>query len=735
MTRHDGSVHTARGRSVGRMCGIALELIVGAAGPAKAACQRRRAAAAAALRRRGPDAIAEHHVGGASSSSEGSFELWLAGAVLSLRGHELVRQPLIDAHGNALLWNGEIFGGAIAVPPGVSDTMRLLSALAAAPSVPDLMRQIHGPWAFAYWHAASRTLWHGRDALGRRSLLRACPSHSSSGDEGVVLRLCSVAVQCGGETEATTWAELPADGIGCARICDGGAVELSWHASPPLPPPAPLPVALLTPDSGDDTVGRQFWEAAVRDGQMAAARLLVALSEAVRRRVSGVPPSPPTHVAPTTPSIERDATPEAPPLATSRARVGVLFSGGIDCMVIARLADLHLPPDEPLDLINVAFGTLAAEAPDRLTAAAGVAELRRLSPRTFHLIEVDVTLAELQASRSHLLSLLAPACTVMDMNIGAALWFGSRAWGRLRAPRAASHLSPSSESHGTPLMRYADASGRGLAEASKGDASHLHPQPPLLEARVRLQQGGLAVKLRVDADDSDGEEGEEREEEGGARCIRQGGYRSGARVLLLGGGADELFGGYGRHRTVWRKEGWTGLAAELRAERERLWLRNLGRDDRVVSDWGREARHPYLDEGVLATLAETPLHLICDLRWPLGCGDKIILRRLARMLGLTEASCLQKRAIQFGTRIANKSVCGQAVLDETIDLREVVHPDAEADASRPAATSTSTRRNGRGHTIGRGTAERTCLSKKHGTWASARAAPPTNSAAAFSVNV
>lgn len=51
-------------------------------------------------------------------------------------------------------------------------------------------------------------------------------------------------------------------------------------------------------------------------------------------------------------------------------------------------------------------------------------------------------------------------------------------------------------------------------------------------------------------------------------------------MALLGTGADEQLAGYGRHRTSFRERGWGGLASELELDVSRLWLRNLGRDDR-----------------------------------------------------------------------------------------------------------------------------------------------------------
>lgn len=77
-------------------------------------------------------------------------------------------------------------------------------------------------------------------------------------------------------------------------------------------------------------------------------------------------------------------------------------------------------------------------------------------------------------------------------------------------------------------------------------------------------------------------------------------WTSRASVVIVGHGADEVFGGYGRHKTCFKFGGLPRLQSELDQELARLWLRNLGRDDRVISDTGKESRHPFLDEEFLA---------------------------------------------------------------------------------------------------------------------------------------
>lgn len=101
---------------------------------------------------------------------------------------------------------------------------------------------------------------------------------------------------------------------------------------------------------------------------------------------------------------------------------------------------------------------------------------------------------------------------------------------------------------------------------------------------------------------------------------------------------------------------WLGLSEEMKLDMQRIWKRNLGRDDRCIADNGKEvcqivsnssisffgsffqlimhllyvfqARFPFLDEDVIRTLLDIPLWEIADLNQPSGIGDKKILREV-----------------------------------------------------------------------------------------------------------
>ncbi|KNB43643.1 asparagine synthetase domain-containing protein [Blastocystis sp. subtype 4] len=112
-----------------------------------------------------------------------------------------------------------------------------------------------------------------------------------------------------------------------------------------------------------------------------------------------------------------------------------------------------------------------------------------------------------------------------------------------------------------------------------------------------------------------------------------------------------MCGGYTRYYACFDKGGYTMAKDEMMSDWSRLWFRNLGRDDRCISDHGREMRSPYLDENVSRYLHSLDIRTIVDFTLPRGVGDKLILRLIAKRLGLQFASTMSKRAIQFGSRI------------------------------------------------------------------------------------
>jgi len=149
------------------------------------------------------------------------------------------------------------------------------------------------------------------------------------------------------------------------------------------------------------------------------------------------------------------------------------------------------------------------------------------------------------------------------------------------------------------------------------------------------------------------------------------------------------------------------LQRELFKDTSRLWARNLGRDDRVLSHWGKEARHPFLDEHfthfmtrfVVDSFVDSmnrqclqlnnssspsqqypdypvyfPLTDVFDASLPPGRGDKKLLRQVALALGLESSGRLLKRAMQFGTRIVNKHVAGTVEMTGELRLEDILNP-------------------------------------------------------------
>ena len=213
--------------------------------------------------------------------------------------------------------------------------------------------------------------------------------------------------------------------------------------------------------------------------------------------------------------------------------------------------------------------------------------------------------------------LLYPSATVMDLNIGAALWMAAKAEGQVTvipgttASREPPHrheaVKHSAAETKTALPRAARPSGAGAATALPEEAvthagntsRHRTPWHEAVQAQMPSQQAAAEMaghqsnlgtpSALVNAAHTSRESLDRAactsstfsamlcaacsqaaspsvaepyqnfnpvEQAGGEQngSIEYGWYRSAARVVLLGHGADEQHAGYGRHRTSFRNQ-------------------------------------------------------------------------------------------------------------------------------------------------------------------------------------
>ncbi|KAH0615065.1 uncharacterized protein H6S33_000701 [Morchella sextelata] len=537
------------------------------------------------ISQRGPDLTHTHHTHHATHTHTLTF----TSSVLSLRGptDTTTPQPLVDpSTGSVLCWNGEAWRvNGSPLEPGVNDGAAIFQLLlAGGEDVPAVMERVEGPWAMVYWDAVAGRLWYGRDALGRRSLL-----WKNDGERGLVV--ASVG-------DGHGWSEVDADGLRWVLVGGGetGVVPWAWEEDVTAGSRyMKMPFGKL-----DTSAASTSAEADSPPTSSEIEEFGQILKESVNTRVRDIPFR-----------------------GEGGVRLAILFSGGLDCTVLARIVHECLPPGEPVDLLNVAFeNPRVIDA--RKVSAQEPKKAKKKKPKKGQYKgqhtdgpepepEAEIK-AETEAPEEPLPETETPEAQPDTYELCPDRLTGRKSHAELLSvcPRpwrfhAINIPQPTLHAHRATVI------------------SLMHPHNTEMDLSIALAFYFASRSISHTPDTSSPS------------------YTTPSRILLSGLGADELLGGYTRHLTAHRRSGTAGLIAELQLDLSRLGQRNLGRDDRVLSHWGREARYPFLDERVVGWCVAARVG---------GKRDKALLRGLAGSMGMGGVAGEKKRAVQFGCRSA-----------------------------------------------------------------------------------
>lgn len=307
-------------------------------------------------------------------------------SVLSLRSPFTAQSVQVHGDRFILQFNGELYNQEIGLHD--NDTQFIASKLESPDCQPlQVIKSLSGEFAYTIYDKQDRKFYFGRDNVGKRSLSYLF-AHST-GD----MYISSVSGPISGFTD-----------------CVAGVVYIYDTTTRALDDSTRLEPQFCISEEVDD--GMDSLDTAVGN-------LYEVLSTAVEKRVLSIHP-----------------------MHWEQSPVAVLFSGGLDCSVIAALVCEKLRSfpvcNNTLELLNVGFenprtGVLPQDTPDRKLAISSTKVLKELYPEIdVRLVKIDVPYTEYLQAKPRVIDLMYPKRTEMDLSIAIAFYFASRGHGKIR---------------------------------------------------------------------------------------------------------------------------------------------------------------------------------------------------------------------------------------------------------------------------------------------------------------